>query len=482
MDRWLLVICFVVGFLLSRIWRGREDFVFPMSEYRRGFWGNLDNATGLGIGGGLFCRSASSAQRLYRDNSAEMLVLVSMGGLKGKTNIMGLAALAVYTVGTRAGFASAKSRGKRQRLVGVFEKKSRPFRPGTLPPPPAAAQGSCFGSSQDDPTSFAGVGTVFGLQFPEDGLGNGPLPAAAATRGPGRFSRVPLRPGEGRPACEGPGIMGAKRKSPASAKRQDQSPPPPPPPKRPREAEEFTGARIISGVLNEEMHFYFALGLEKFISIAKSLPSTEQFDIVEGYIKVSVECTEILKLLDGERRPESEMLLIFQALESILLRTASDLSHFRVVGMNIVKKLINSYMRLIYAALYSEGHRMSRMGLTLLSAMVTQGPDAARDVYSHFDFNNKFLPSLVKKRDHKGKPDVRMAYIQFALSFLIAGDNTILVHVLELKDFIPDIFRTGLKEDRISIISLLLSTLETKVVHNKNVTKTQKVRFLLQKH
>uniref|UniRef100_A0A6J0TW72 Nucleolar pre-ribosomal-associated protein 1 n=1 Tax=Pogona vitticeps TaxID=103695 RepID=A0A6J0TW72_9SAUR len=265
--------------------------------------------------------------------------------------------------------------------------------------------------------------------------------------------------------------MGAKRPSPASAKRQDQ-----PPPKRAcnAEAEEFTGARFKAMLRDPSTAMK---GLKKFISLAKSLPSTEQFDIVEGYTKVSVECAEILKLLDGEKRPESEMLLIFQALESILLRTASDLSHFRVVGMNIVKKLINSYMRLIYAALYSEGHRMSRMCLTLLSAMVTQGPDAARDVYSHFDFNNKFLPSLVKKRDHKGKPDVRMAYIQFALSFLIAGDNTILVHVLELKDFIPDIFRTGLKEDRISTISLLLSTLATKVVQNKNISKTQKVHF-----
>lgn len=45
--------------------------------------------------------------------------------------------------------------------------------------------------------------------------------------------------------------------------------------------------------------------------------------------------------------------------------------------------------------------RMSRVCLTLLSAMVAQGPDTARDVFSHFDFNNKFLPALVKKRDKK---------------------------------------------------------------------------------
>uniref|UniRef100_A0A670XZ88 URB1 ribosome biosis homolog n=1 Tax=Pseudonaja textilis TaxID=8673 RepID=A0A670XZ88_PSETE len=265
--------------------------------------------------------------------------------------------------------------------------------------------------------------------------------------------------------------MGTKRKSSASAGGQD-----PPPAKRVRStgAAEFTGARFKFLLRDSSTAMK---GLETFIAKAKLLPSNEQYDVVEEYIKVSIECVEMFKLLDGERRPDSEMLLIFQALENILLRTASDLSHFHVVGMNIVKKLINSYMKLIYAALYSETHRLSRLCLTLLSAMVSQGPDAARDVYSHFDFNNKFLPNLVKKRDYKGKPDIRTAYIQYAISFLIAGDHSILMQVLELKDFIPDIFRTGLKEDRISTINLLLSTLETKVVLNKDISKTQKVHF-----
>ncbi|NWI87655.1 NPA1P protein, partial [Pitta sordida] len=218
-------------------------------------------------------------------------------------------------------------------------------------------------------------------------------------------------------------------------------------------------------------------GLETFVLVAKALPSPEVYDVVEGYVKISMECAEIFRLLDGERRPEAEMLLIFQALEAILLRTASDLSHFSAVGMNIVKKLIHSYMRVVYAALYSENHRLSRGCLMLLSAMVAQGPDSARDVYSHFDFNNKYLPGLLKRRCNKGRTDVRMAYIQFALSFLITGDNAILTQVLELKDFIPNILRSEIKEDRVSTVNLLLSTLRTKVVQNRNVTKTQKVRF-----
>ncbi|XP_027599978.2 nucleolar pre-ribosomal-associated protein 1 [Pipra filicauda] len=238
--------------------------------------------------------------------------------------------------------------------------------------------------------------------------------------------------------------------------------------------DEFNGARF-KALLRDPAAA--ASGLETFVSVAKTLPSAEVYDVVEGYVKISMECAEIFKLLDGERRPESEMLLIFQALEAILLRTASDLSHFSVVGMNIVKKLIHSYMKLVYAALYSENHRLSRGCLTLLSAMVAQGPDSARDVYSHFDFNNKYLPGLLKKRSNKGRTDVRMAYIQFALSFLIAGDNAVLTQVLELKDFIPGIFRSEIKEDRVSTVNLLLSTLRTKVVQNKNITKTQKVRF-----
>ncbi|XP_053513946.1 nucleolar pre-ribosomal-associated protein 1 isoform X2 [Artibeus jamaicensis] len=77
----------------------------------------------------------------------------------------------------------------------------------------------------------------------------------------------------------------------------------------------------------------------------------------------------------------------------------------------------------------------------------------------------------------QGMHDVRLAYIQFALAFLVAGDDSTLLQVLELKEFIPCIFSSGVKEDRISTVNMLLSTLKTKVVHNKNITKTQKVRF-----
>ncbi|XP_051869866.1 nucleolar pre-ribosomal-associated protein 1 [Pristis pectinata] len=239
-------------------------------------------------------------------------------------------------------------------------------------------------------------------------------------------------------------------------------------------AVEFTGTQFKNQLKSPEG---VEKGLGTFISIAKQLPCSGLYDVVEGYIKISAECAEIFMLLDGETPTEKEMILIFQALEAILLRTASDLTHFTAVGMNIVKKVLHTYMKLIYSALFSASHRYARACLGLLSAMVSQGPEAARDFISHFDFNNKLLPGLLKKRERTGRPDVRMAYIQFAVSFLIAGDNNTIRQILELKDFIAGIFTSGLKEDPISVINLLLSTLKTKVVQNKAISKTQKIRL-----
>lgn len=47
--------------------------------------------------------------------------------------------------------------------------------------------------------------------------------------------------------------------------------------------------------------------LEAFVAAAKKLPQEDVYDVVEGYIKISVECAEMFQLLSGEKRPESEV-------------------------------------------------------------------------------------------------------------------------------------------------------------------------------
>lgn len=54
-------------------------------------------------------------------------------------------------------------------------------------------------------------------------------------------------------------------------------------------------------------------GLETFISTAKKLPCPALYDVVEGYIKISMECAEVFKLLEGEKHVESEVSLHLRA-------------------------------------------------------------------------------------------------------------------------------------------------------------------------
>ncbi|XP_040030484.2 nucleolar pre-ribosomal-associated protein 1 isoform X2 [Gasterosteus aculeatus] len=240
-----------------------------------------------------------------------------------------------------------------------------------------------------------------------------------------------------------------------------------------KEVPEFNGT-VFKAMLKEPTTAM--KGLETFISTAKKLPCPDVYDVVEGYIKISMECAEIFKLLDGEKNIASEMMPIFESLEMILLRTASDLSHFSMVGNAVVKKILSSYVKLLQTSFQSENHRFVRQCLSLLSASVSQGPEAAREVLSHIHIN-KALSGLARRKDKKGRPDVRMAFIQFVLSFLVSGDIATVGQILESKELLPEILSTGLKEDRMSIVNLILSTLRTRVVLNKAITKTQKVRF-----
>lgn len=133
-------------------------------------------------------------------------------------------------------------------------------------------------------------------------------------------------------------------------------------------------------------------------------------------------------------------MLIFESLEVILLRTASDLSHFSMVGNAIVKKTLSGYMKLLQGSFHSENHRLSersqfteikleiilhctkvvflvlcrfvRQCLSLLTALVSQGQEAAREVLSHIHIN-KGLSALAKRRDKKVRCNVYLFSLQF---------------------------------------------------------------------
>lgn len=111
-----------------------------------------------------------------------------------------------------------------------------------------------------------------------------------------------------------------------------------------------------------------------------------------------------------------QTMLILESLEMILLRTASDLSHFNMVGNAIVKKTVSGYMKLVQGSFHSNNHKFVRQCLSFLSALVSQGPEAAREVFSCIQVN-KALSGLAKRKDKKACC-IPILYFQSVLELL----------------------------------------------------------------
>ncbi|VDI22213.1 nucleolar pre-ribosomal-associated protein 1 [Mytilus galloprovincialis] len=144
------------------------------------------------------------------------------------------------------------------------------------------------------------------------------------------------------------------------------------------------------------------LALDKFHDAADKFLEGEGYDIVAGYCRSSEECTEILQLLEGGKRKPSELQLIFEALECILIRLVDDLSKYQSVGHTIVKKIWGSHTGSLYSSL-SQRNKASQIKTTLklLSAMTMLGETSARAILTQIDFSNPNIQLLYGRRDRK---------------------------------------------------------------------------------
>lgn len=89
-----------------------------------------------------------------------------------------------------------------------------------------------------------------------------------------------------------------------------------------------------------------------------------------------------------------------EILESILLYTAEESQLANRLGVSIVQRVLQGHMKLLYSCL-NPGNppEVIKAALKLLTAMVTQGSSAAREVQSSFDFTLKSLGALPNKCD-----------------------------------------------------------------------------------
>ncbi|XP_071485396.1 nucleolar pre-ribosomal-associated protein 1-like [Diadema antillarum] len=201
-------------------------------------------------------------------------------------------------------------------------------------------------------------------------------------------------------------------------------------------------------------------------------------DAVQEYLQHSPQCTEIIDLLNTDKRPNAELQLIFNCLTSIILRLAEDLHHYRTQLLGPLQLLLRTHMRHVQRALNpSQSAKVVMSALRLLTALVALDVAAAQEVLNVFRFDHGALTPLYNRSNSKAEEDVRICLMRFGLAFLITGDNHIIGQFLSHKDFLKNFFK-GLVEDRASTLQAFLGTLLEHVVRNPAVTKTQKLALL----
>ena len=84
------------------------------------------------------------------------------------------------------------------------------------------------------------------------------------------------------------------------------------------------------------------------------------------------------------------------------MRISDDLTKFKAVGQNIVRRILSGHIGLIYATLAMKnksGH--IKAVLKLLTAMILQGEASAKELQAQFDFQQRNIRPLLNRRDRR---------------------------------------------------------------------------------
>ncbi|XP_048767971.2 nucleolar pre-ribosomal-associated protein 1-like isoform X5 [Ostrea edulis] len=246
-------------------------------------------------------------------------------------------------------------------------------------------------------------------------------------------------------------------------------------PKKKKQEEKYTEIRFKFELRDANLTF---LALEKFAKQAEEhVTDNKDYDIVAGYCRSSPECTEILQLLEGGRRKETEYHAIFGALEAILLRILDDLTKHAPVGKAILQKILSVGMPSVYFMLGPQIKAAAvKTTLRMLGALVMLGEGGAKALLLQLDTTHQHVQSLFTRRNAKDPQDVRTCLIHFVMAFLMVGSNSVTQQLVNIKGFLASLF-TGLIRDKHANITLILKTVLEKVVENETITKTQRLKL-----
>ncbi|KAI9561029.1 Nucleolar pre-ribosomal-associated protein 1 [Daphnia sinensis] len=212
--------------------------------------------------------------------------------------------------------------------------------------------------------------------------------------------------------------------------------------------------------------------LKRFIDAAEAFKAKEHgaVDIVKDFFQNGGTGRELLPLLDLPKFKTNEVTIVFNCLEILFQRMASDLTEYRDVGANIASSILKSNMDTIYRTMLpSSTATQIKSALRLLTTMVTLGHLTARAVITRVDFAHENLVEASQRKSLHDLPDVRSTFVMFITSFLLEEDSMLLRTISENPAILWPVF-------------FHLQTLRDKVVMNPMLSKTLKFHIFKSSH
>lgn len=227
---------------------------------------------------------------------------------------------------------------------------------------------------------------------------------------------------------------------------------------------------LISRIINI-LHF---IAVKNFVQLC-SEENTSQ-DYAFEYLESGGNCSEIMRVIEiSENKNTSFVLPIFQAFNIVLLKIISSSPHKQMVAEEACRELLNKHYSIVKSMLsLTSNAKQRKVGLKLLSTMVTMSPGLAKEVLAHASFDRPILEVLSQPSKAEYGNTVRTSFIHFLISFLLEGSTATILTFLEKRGLLSSIFH-GLLYDTPDTVSLVLSTIQTKVLEDKMISKTIKM-------
>lgn len=222
--------------------------------------------------------------------------------------------------------------------------------------------------------------------------------------------------------------------------------------------------------------------------LRKNLGNPEVIDLIKGYflknkdeskisqyIKAGGSVSEICQLLTNiDIKKRDQTCVIFEALQLIIIKCITEFpgqDQFK----DECKQLIANYLGEFQSLLTSKTSvKNKKTVLRLLAVLATVSTSLATLILMSLTLSKDEVDTLVEHFDPLDDKSLRVAFIHFLLAFIIEQSPKVIEKLLGKKVWLPSIF-PGLQYDSPFTVKLVLSTLEGRVIDNKDLSKTSKL-------